>query len=133
MTLSPLSIRSALTGRGNSNDKMFALNCIVITHKITRAFCCRCCFCSFVVDPQWRTADAEIKVFSAENQERLKGLPLKPGESQNIDMRTSPTASNFFLSDSYTTFGPIKIFFFFVFLSVFCFFFKPLLKFFPSR
>ena len=45
----------------------------------------------------------EIKVFSAENPERLKFLPLKPGEGHNIDMRTSPTARNFFLSYSYTT------------------------------
>ena len=44
------------------------------------------CFCSFVVDLQWGTADAEIKVSSAENSERLKVLPLKPGEGQNIDI-----------------------------------------------
>ena len=69
------------------------------------------CFRSFVVDPQWGIADAEIKVSSAENPERLNVLPLKPGEGKNIDMHTSPTARNFFLSDSYTTSGPIKIFF----------------------
>ena len=65
------------------------------------------CFCSFVVDLQWGTADAEIKVSSAENSERLKVLPLQPGEGQNRDTRTSPTAGNFFLSNSYTTSGPI--------------------------
>ena len=41
------------------------------------------------------TADAEIRVSFAEKPERLKVLPLKLGESQNIDMRTSPTARNF--------------------------------------
>ena len=89
------------------------------------------CFCSFVVDPQWGTADAEIKVSSAENPERLNVLPLKPGEGKNIDMHTSPTARNFFLSDSYTTSGPIKIFFF-LFFWFFCFlcFSKPLPRFF---
>ena len=70
------------------------------------------CFCSFVVDQQWGTADAEIKVSSAETPERLKVLPLKPGEGQNIDMRTSPTARNFFISDFYTTSGPFKKLFF---------------------
>ena len=69
------------------------------------------CFGSFVVDPQWGTADAEVKVSTAENSERLKVLLSKSGEGQNIDMHTSPTARNFFLSDSYTTSGPIKIFF----------------------
>ena len=57
------------------------------------------CFCSFVVDPQWGTPDTEIKVSPAENPERLKVLPLKPEVGPNIDMRTSPTATNFFLSD----------------------------------
>ena len=52
-------------------------------------------FCSFVVDPQWDTADAEIKVSFAENPERV--LPVKPGVGQNIDMRTSSIARNFFL------------------------------------
>ena len=55
------------------------------------------CFCSFVVDSQWGTADAEIKVSSAGNPERLKVLLLKPEEGQNTDMSTSPTARNFFL------------------------------------
>ena len=70
------------------------------------------CFRSFVVDPQWGIADAEIKVSSAENPERLKVLPLKPREDQNIDMHISPTARNFFLSDSCTTSGPNKRIFF---------------------
>ena len=70
------------------------------------------CFCSFVVDLQWNTVDAEIKVSSAENPERLKVLPLKPREDQNIDMHISPTARNFFLSDSCTTSGPNKRIFF---------------------
>ena len=90
------------------------------------------CFCSFVVDPQWGTVDAEIKVSSAENPERLNVLPLKPGEAQNIHMPTSPTTRTFFLSDSYTTSGPIKIFFCFVLFVCFfvCFFSKPLPRFF---
>ena len=69
------------------------------------------CFCSFVVEPQRGTADAEIKVSSAETPESLKVLPLKPGEGQNVDMRTSPTARNFFLSDSYATSGPFTFIF----------------------
>ena len=60
------------------------------------------CFCSFVIDPQWGTADTEIKVSSAENPERLKVLSLKPGEDQNVDVRTSLIARNFVLSDSFT-------------------------------
>ena len=51
------------------------------------------CFCSFVFDSQWGAADAEIKVSSAESSEKLKALPLKPGEGQNIDISISPTAS----------------------------------------
>ena len=69
------------------------------------------CFCSFVVDPQWGTPDTEIKVSPAENPERLKVLPLKPEVGPNIDMRTSPTARNFFISDFYTTSGPFKFIF----------------------
>ena len=74
------------------------------------------CFCSFVVDPQWGTVDAEIKVSSAENPERLNVLPLKPGEAQNIHMPTSPTTRTFFLSGFYTISVPMS-------KSVFSFFF----------
>ena len=72
------------------------------------------CFCSlfFFVDLQWGIADAEIKVFSAENPERLNVLPLKPGEGKNIDMRTSPPARNYSLFGSYTTSRPVTIIFF---------------------
>ena len=86
------------------------------------------CFGPLVVDLQWGTADAEIKVFSAENPERLKVLPLKPG-GQHTDMRTSPPARNFFLSNSHTTSGPISLlsfFFFFQTFPCFCFFFLSL-------
>ena len=51
---------------------MFVLNYIAITRKITLHFVVAVVsFCSFVVDPQWGIADAEIKVSSAENPERL--------------------------------------------------------------
>ena len=56
------------------------------------------------------TADAEIKVSSPENPDRLKVLPLKPGVGQNIDTSTSPKARNFFLSDSYATSCPFQCF-----------------------
>ena len=69
------------------------------------------CFRSLVVDPQWGTADAEIKVSSAGNSKRLKVLLSKPGKDQNIDVHTSPIARNFFLSDSYTTSGPFQFIF----------------------
>ena len=73
---------------------MFVLNYIAITRKITLHFVVAVVsFCSFVVDPQWGIADAEIKVSSAESSEKLKALPLKPGEGQNIDISISPTAS----------------------------------------
>ena len=77
-------------------------------------------FYSFIVDQQWDTADAEIKAFSVENPERLKVFPLKPGVGQNIDMHASHIARNFFLSDSYMTSGPFKLFFS-----------RPLYRFFP--
>ena len=54
------------------------------------------CFGSFVVDSQWGTADAEIKV----SPESLTVLPLMPGGGRNIDMSTSSTVRNFFVSDS---------------------------------
>ena len=54
------------------------------------------CFGLLVVDWQWGTADAEIKV----SPESLTVLPLMPGGGRNIDMSTSPTVRNFFVSDS---------------------------------
>ena len=45
--LSPWSGCSALTGWGHSNNQMFMLNCIGITHKITRTFYCHCCLFLF--------------------------------------------------------------------------------------
>ena len=48
-------------------------------------------------DPQWGTADAEIKVLSVENPGLTNVLPLKLGVGQNIAMHASPTARNYFL------------------------------------
>ena len=97
------------------NDQMFVLMCDALRSHIrslVHFVVAVVCFCSFVVEPQRGTADAEIKVSPAENQERLKVLPLKPGVGKNRDMSTSPTARNFFLSDFYTTSGPFKKLFF---------------------
>ena len=47
--------------------------------------------------PQWGTADAQIKVPSAENLELSCVLALKPGVGQNIAMHASPTARSFLL------------------------------------
>ena len=53
------------------------------------------------VSPQRGTADAEIKVDSAESSKFPQVLPLMPGIGRNIAVHVSPTAKNFFLSDVY--------------------------------
>ena len=45
--------------------------------------------------PQWGAADAEIKVPSVENTDKI--LPLKPGAGQDIAMHATLTARNFLL------------------------------------
>ena len=54
-------------------------------------------FSHVTMNPQWGTADAEIKIPSVENPELTNALPLKPGVCQNIAMHASPTTRNFFL------------------------------------
>ena len=54
--------------------------------------------------PQWRAADAEIKVPSVENTE-LKRSPLKPGVGQYIAVHATLTAREFFLAYFYPS-GP---------------------------
>ena len=60
--------------------------------------------------PQWRTADADIKVFSANDPELSKVLPMKPEVGQNTATHTSPTAKNFSFFNFYSP-GPFNFFF----------------------
>ena len=61
---------------------------------------------------QQGTADAEIKIPSAENPELSEFLPLKPGVAdQNIAMHASHTARNSSLSNFYSP-NPFSIIFF---------------------
>ena len=50
-----------------------------------------------VNNPQWGTADAEIKVLLLRNPELTNILHLEPGAGQNIATHALPTATNFFL------------------------------------
>ena len=49
---------------------------------------------SWCNDPQRDSADAEIKIPSAEIPVLSKPFSFKPGESQNIALHASPVASN---------------------------------------
>ena len=61
--------------------------------------------------PQWRTADAEIRIPPVENPE-LKVLPFKPGVGPNIALHATPTARDFFLGN-FCPSGPFTCIFFF--------------------
>ena len=50
-----------------------------------------------LVNLQCGSAEAEIKVPSAENPDLFKFLSFQPGVDQNVDLQDSPTASNLFV------------------------------------
>ena len=51
---------------------------------------------ALIADPRWETADAEIKIFSADSPKPLQVLSLKPGVDLNtcIAWHASPAAIN---------------------------------------
>ena len=104
------NVRPSMILSTHSSFCFFDLCCLLLIHwltgrkapsyLLTYLYSVLCFVLLFFLDfafisPEWNTADAEIKVSSADNPELSEVLSSKSGAGQNIAMLASPTAGNF--------------------------------------